>query len=119
MDFPLEITFRGIDPSPAVEARIRDKAAKLCQYDERVIRGEVVVETPHRHHLKGRLFHVRITLTVPGGVVVTRREPHQRHGHEDVYIAIRDAFDDAARQLEDRVRRQRGDIKFHALPALG
>jgi cold shock CspA family protein len=33
--------------------------------------------------------------------------------HEDVYVAVRDAFDAAKRQLEDYGRRQRGDIKAH------
>jgi len=35
---------------------------------------------------------------------VIGREPTQHHAHEDVYVAIRDAFDAAKRQLEDYVR---------------
>ncbi|MGZ5863734.1 MAG: HPF/RaiA family ribosome-associated protein [Methyloceanibacter sp.] len=35
------------------------------------------------------------------------------HAHEDVYVAIRDAFDAAVRQVEDHVRRMRGDTKTH------
>lgn len=114
MQFPLEITFHGIESSLAVEARIRDKAAKLAQYCNGLIRTEVVVEAPHRHHHMIPLYHVRIALTVPGATLVADREPHRRFAHEDVFIAIRDAFDDATRQLEDWARRRRGDVKSHA-----
>ncbi|MGH8731193.1 MAG: hypothetical protein ACREVF_05715 [Burkholderiales bacterium] len=33
--------------------------------------------------------------------------------HEDVYVALRDAFNAASRQLEDSIRRMRGDVKHH------
>ena len=35
------------------------------------------------------------------------------HAHDDVYVAIRDAFDAAVRQVEDHARRMRGDTKTH------
>jgi len=41
------------------------------------------------------------------------REPGQHHAHEDVFVAIRDAFDAAQRQLADYARRQRGATKAH------
>jgi hypothetical protein len=44
---------------------------------------------------------VRIDLTVPGAELVVSRDPELDHGHEDVYVAIRDAFDAARRQLAD------------------
>jgi len=46
--------------------------------------------------------------TVPGSELVVNRDMH-----EDVYVALRDAFDAAKRQMEDYGRRQRGDIKTH------
>ncbi len=73
----------------------------------------VVVETPHRRHHQGMLYHVRIDLTVPGGELALSREPAAHHAHEDVFVAIRDAFDAAVRQLEDYVRRRRAQIKRH------
>jgi cold shock CspA family protein len=65
------------------------------------------------------LYHVRIDLTVPGAELVASREPHDNHAHEDVYVAIRDAFDAMRRQLEAHARRQRGDIKTHDTPPHG
>jgi len=51
-------------------------------------------------------------------LLVTRGHNHQSHAHEDVYVAIRDAFDAAKRRLEDYACLQRGDVKRHAQPQL-
>jgi cold shock CspA family protein len=113
MQIPLQITFRGMSPSVAVEAKIRERAAKLDRYYGRIMGCRVIVETPHRHHHQGKLFHVRVDLTVPGGELLVRREPARHHAYEDVFVAVRDAFDAIQRQLEDYVRRQRGQVKTH------
>ncbi|HEV3242661.1 MAG TPA: hypothetical protein VGY14_05390 [Methyloceanibacter sp.] len=42
------------------------------------------------------------------------QEGPKNQAHEDVYVAIRDSFDAAVRQLEDHARRLRGDVKSHA-----
>jgi cold shock CspA family protein/ribosome-associated translation inhibitor RaiA len=101
MQIPVEITFKEIESSAAVEARIRELAAKLERVYDRVIRCEVMVETPHRHQNKGRQFHVRVRLTVPGGEIVASHDPGPDGAHEDVYVALRDTFNAAKRQLED------------------
>ena len=112
MEIPLEISFRNMDPSPAVEARIREKAAKLERFHDRIVGCTVVVEAPHRHHHKGKLYSVHIDISVPGKdhLIVDRAKPADQ-AHEDVYVAVRDAFNAAVRQLEDYTRRMRGDVK--------
>jgi ribosomal subunit interface protein len=102
-----------MEPSDAVEAKIRERTAKLDRFFDRIMGCRVVVESPHRRHHQGKLFHVRVDLTVPGGELAVTREPAEHHAHEDVFVAIRDAFDAAQRQLEDYARRQRGDLKTH------
>jgi len=119
MQLPLQVTFRDMEPSAAVEAKIRDRADKLDRYYDRIMGCRVVVEAPHRRHHQGKLYHVRIDLTVPGGEVAVTREAAENHAHEDVYVAIRDAFDAAQRRLEDYARRQRGSQKAHAVPPAG
>jgi len=109
MQIPLQVTFREMDPSPAVDERVREKAAWLEQFCDDVTACHVVVEERHRHQHQGRLFHVRIDLTVPNKVLIVNRDPPEHQAHEDVYVAIRDAFDAARRQLEDYVRERRGD----------
>jgi cold shock CspA family protein/ribosome-associated translation inhibitor RaiA len=113
MQIPLEISFRNVPSSPGLEADIREKAAKLEEFYDRITSARVVVETPHRRHRQGKLFHVRIDLRVPGREIVVSREPVGHHAYEDVHVAIRDAFDAAKRQLEDYVREVRGSVKTH------
>ncbi len=113
MQLPPQITFRDMEPSPAVEAKIRERAGKLDEYYDRIMSCRVVVEAPHHHRRQGNLFHVTVDLTVPSGELVVNREPSKRHAHEDVYVAIRDAFNAAQRRLADYARRQRRDVKTH------
>jgi len=119
MQVPLRVSFRNMPPSPAVEADIHEKAAKLEEFCDRITSVRVVVETPHRQHRQGKLFHVRIDVRVPGRELVVRREPAEHHAHEDIQVAVRDAFDAAKRQLEDYVREMRGSVKIHETPPRG
>jgi ribosomal subunit interface protein len=114
MQIPLQISFRNMDPSPAVEARIRKKAEKLERFHDRIIGCTVVVEAPHRHHHKGKLYSVRVDISVPGKDVVVDRAKPTDHAHEDVYVAVRDAFNAATRRLEDQARKMRGSVKTRA-----
>lgn len=113
MQRPLEITFRGLSHSAALETRIREKVDKLEAFFPDLISCRVMVEGEHHHHHQGNLCHVRIELGVPGKELVVSREHHDRQGHEDPYVVVRDAFDAARRQLEDYARRLRGDTKRH------
>ncbi|MEM7191828.1 MAG: HPF/RaiA family ribosome-associated protein [Pseudomonadota bacterium] len=119
MDFPLDISFRNMDPSPAVETRIREKAAKLSRLYNRIVGCTVVVEAPHRHQHKGKLYSVHIDISVPGKDLVIDRSKPLDHAHEDVYLAVRDAFKAAERRLEDHSQRMRGDVKTHGSPTRG
>jgi ribosomal subunit interface protein len=119
MQLPLQVVFRNMAPSEAIEANIRARAQKLEQYYDRIMSCRVVVEQHHRHRHQGNLFHVRVDLKVPDAELIASRDPAEHHAHEDVYVAIRDAFDAVRRQLEDHARRRRGDVKMHAMPAHG
>jgi len=114
----LQITFRNIDASPAVEAKIRERARELEQFFDRIVSCRVVIEAPNRRR-HGDLYHIRVDLKVPGNEIVVKRDPPEHHAHEDIYVAVRDCFDAVRRQLEDHVRRQRGDVKAHDVPAHG
>lgn len=113
MELPLQITFRNMSASPAIEEKVRLRAEKLERLHDGITGCRVVVESPHRHHHHGKVYHVRIDLTVPGHEILVNRSGEQDHAHEDVYVAIRDAFDAAERRLEDFVRRQQGRVKTH------
>jgi ribosomal subunit interface protein len=119
MQKPLQITYRRIDPSDAIESDIRERVAKLEQFCDNIIGCKVVIEASHHRHHQGNLFHVRIDLTVPGRELVVSREPSQHHAHEDAYVTVRDAFDEMRRQLEDYLRTRRGKVKTHEIPLHG
>ncbi len=113
MQLPLQITFRDMSPSEAVERVIREHAESLDRFSGRIMSCRVVVESHHRRRQQGNLFHLRIDITVPGEEIVVRREPVLRRSHEDVYVAVRDAFDAVRRRLEDYERRRRRQTKVH------
>lgn len=119
MRFPLTITFRDLEPSPAIEDFVRSWAAKLETVHDRIERCQVVIERPHQHHHQGQRYHVRITLAVPGPDVEVTRDHALDGAHEDLHVAIRDAFRAARRQLEDLARRQRADVKTRVEPEHG
>ena len=119
MQLPLQITFRGIPHSDAVEARIREKASKLDKFHNRIMSCRVAVESEHQHHHQGNQYHIRIDITTPGKEIVISHEHHDNHAYENIYVAIRDAFDAAIRQLENLSRVQRGEVKKHRLESVG
>ena len=131
MILPVQIVFRNVQPSEAVEARIREEAAKLDKFYDRIMSCRVAVEAVHQRLEHGNPYHIRIDLTIPGAELVVKQEPslhkptQQVHEervpkdfavegpHQDVYVAIHDAFDEMRRELEDYARRQRGGVKQH------
>lgn len=119
MQIPVQVVFRNMDRSAAVEDRVRREAAKLEQYFQPVMGCRVALEATHRHHREGNLYHVRIDLTVPGAELVVSRDPSEHHSHEDMYVAIRDAFDAVTRRLEDYASKRRHEVKRHELPLHG
>jgi ribosomal subunit interface protein len=119
MKLPLQITFRHMDHSEALESDIREKAEKLDQFCDQIMACRVVLDAPHQHHHQGKLYHVSVDLTVPGGEIVASRSADEHHAHEDPYVAVRDAFDAVKRRLEDYVRRQKHKVKMHEAPPHG
>ncbi len=119
MKLPLQITFRHMEPSEALEADIREKAEKLDQFCDQIMSCRVVVDAPHQHHHQGQLYSISVDLTVPGGEIVASRTSDEQHAHEDPYVASRDAFDAVKRRLEDYVRKQKHKVKLHEAPPHG
>jgi ribosomal subunit interface protein len=113
------ITFRGITHSDAVEQRVRNRIAKLEHYFDRITGCHVIIEARHQRHHQGNLYAAHVDLRVPGEEIVGGSRRPLDHAHEDVYVAIRDAFDAVARRLEDYVRRRRYDVKQHETPEHG
>jgi cold shock CspA family protein len=99
--------------SPAIEARLRREALKLGKLHLRIVDCRAQVAAPHRHHRKGKLYTVRLQIFFPGGSLWVNRGSALHHAHEDVYVAIRDAFAAANRRLQDKAGRRSGKVKHH------
>lgn len=119
MQVPIQVTFRHMDPSPALEARIRQRAQELEQFFDRITACRVTVECQHQHHRQGNLFEISIDLVVPGREIVVGRSEGVSHAHEDAHVAVRDAFNALRRRLEDHVRSGQGSVKLHTVPEHG
>lgn len=94
MKVPLRISTRKISLSSAAKNIIKHKVQKLESLCDKIIACRIMVETPHRHKHQGVLFNVSIGISIPGAELSVKKE-----GHEDIYIAIRDAFEAARRQI--------------------
>lgn len=110
---PLDITFRNMESTPALEAAIREGAAKVEAVSPNLHGCRVVVELPHRSQRHGGHVHVSIELTVPGQTLAVDRDPVARHDHADAYLAIRDAFVAARRKLLDWEHQHDGKAARH------
>jgi ribosomal subunit interface protein len=105
-----QITYRHMDHSPAMDARIAELARKIDVIHPRITSCQVVIDQVDRHKTKGNQFEVHVVLHVPGsGELVTTN-----HSHEDPYLAVNEAFDAITRQLEEALEIQRGQVKRHA-----
>lgn len=110
---PLQLTFQNMSASPAVRARIAERADGLKRFHGRIMSCRVVVRAPTRRRHKGNVYSIAVDVKLPGREIAATRAPAAHKAHEDIYVAIRDAFDAVQRRLEDVARRRRGDVKAH------
>lgn len=109
MKLPLQITFQDITPSEALDRAVRERAARLDQFHPHILSCRVVIaRETHRRH-QGNEFSVRFDIKVKGHEVAITR-----NADEDPFVALRDAYDAARRQLEDLAHERRGDVKAHS-----
>lgn len=113
MKLPLQVSFRHMEHSDAIEAIVREKAGRLDKFAGHIMSCRVVVEPSGKHHLHGNMYQVRLDITLPGGAIAVTHESSQHTAYKEIAVAVRDTFDSARRQLEDTARRQRGAVKAH------
>jgi len=114
MQIPLEISTRDVTLTPPIEAELRKRADRLERHYNRITSCRIAVERPTgNHHQEGGPFRVRVDITVPGSELVADKQA------DEIFAAIREAFDAAERQVEDFSQRRRGDVKSPVLPPEG
>lgn len=116
MQVPLDISFQNCEPSEAIRSEVERHAARLEKFSDRITSCNVTIVAPQSRHQKGGLFKIDIRVAMPSHQDVIANKTHgDASVHEHFAVAIKDAFDAAQRQIEDAVRKTRGDVKPHAV----
>ena len=110
MKIPTEISFNGIEHSDAVEQAVERWVARLEHMYDRITKCAVTITQPHKRHRHGSEFNVGVVLEVPGSEIAAT---HIRH--EDIYVAVADAFRAARRQLAEQRDLRRGFVKTNVV----
>lgn len=105
MKNPVQITLRGIPRSDALERCIDEEAHKLDRICDRIVSCHMIAEKLQSS--EGKQFVVRLNFTLPGSEVAVNRDDEQ-----DIYTAVRSAFEAAGRRLQDYVSRV-GQVEHH------
>jgi ribosome-associated translation inhibitor RaiA len=109
MKLPLDLRFIGLKPSEAVESAVHARIGHLESLCPDVTAWRVTVQQQHAPDTQGRPFAVRVEVILPRQEVAFTRV-HD----EDVYVALRDAFDAARRNMETLVGMRGGDVEHQA-----
>ncbi len=88
------VVYRDLDSSSALTETIDKKLKKLSRYFDDISSSRVVLDTPHQHKHKGKLFRAQIELGVKGKPVTVH------HDDPSIHVAVRDAFKAAERKLK-------------------
>ncbi len=114
MDGEPQIVFEDFAPTDSIKFYINEHLGKLLDLQSQIKTARVVVSKPHKHQSKGERYVVNIHLSLPAGQeVIVSHEPGNLDAHGDVYVTLRDAFNAAKRQLQDRMRKMEGAVKNH------
>jgi hypothetical protein len=106
MQVPVQVTFKGLPVNDEIERACVQHAQGLEKFG-RITSCRVVIDQPHHHKKHGNLFDVRIDLRIPGKEIAVSRTPPEHTKSEHADVALREAFDEARRQLQDAVRERR------------
>lgn len=103
----IQVVFHNIEQSEALLDAVNKRIEKLERYCSQIIGGRVVLDSPHNNHHKGKVYSVGLEVHTPQLEVRVNQDQHDNHAHEDLYIAIRDAFNVAERQLKSVDKKHR------------
>jgi ribosome-associated translation inhibitor RaiA/cold shock CspA family protein len=113
---PLQISYKGLASSPALDELIRERVAELERLHSRIVGCRVVVEVPHRGAESAKVpIGVTVEVEVPNRSLVIGKDFQERHeAKRDHAAPLNAAFDAVERQLERINDFQHGDVRRHA-----
>jgi ribosome-associated translation inhibitor RaiA/cold shock CspA family protein len=115
MEKALQITFKQLESSEALERLIRDRVERLEQFHQNIIGCRVVVEAPHRATDSAKTpLGITVEVTVPGrSPIIGRDVDDRRDSKHDHGAVVTRAFEAVERQLKEAVELRSGDVKRH------
>lgn len=108
MRIPVEMSFKDVESTAAMEELVRERVERLKRFYRGITACRVAVEAPHRSGNADAVGHrVRVEVSVPGNNIVVSRDRNFPEEEYDPYTAIRVAFKAAERQLKTQAGRER------------
>ena len=62
MNHDVQIFFHNIEQTDSLVDAVDKRLQKLARYCEHIITGRIVIDSPHNHHHKGKVYSVNICL---------------------------------------------------------
>ena len=113
-----QVVYHNIDQTDAISEAVQKRIDKLERYCDHIINGRVVLDSPHNNHHKGKVYSVTVEMHTPELEVRVKQDQHDNHAHEDLYVAIRDAFNVAERQLRSVDKKHRASPLHQEIEAM-
>ena len=102
-----QVVFHNIEQSDAIMEAVNKRIGKLERFCDQIITARVVLDSPHNNHHKGKVYSVGLEIHTSQKEIRVNQDQHDNHAHEDLYVAIRDAFNAAERQLKSVDKKHR------------
>ena len=97
----VDVLYRDLDYSPALNETITKKLEKLNRFSDQIMHSRVVLDAPHNHKHKGKQFRASIEIDIKGHPIAVTQD------NESIHVAVRDAFNSAERKVKQITARQR------------
>lgn len=108
MKVGLEVTYRDVERSEAIDSLIAEKLAKLERLCSYINSCHIAIEKVNDRPSHGSPYRVRIDLTLPPNhELVADSNPTDTNQHVGLDTVVRDAFSKIERQLKAQTRQQR------------
>jgi len=120
MRIPVDISYRNVQKTDALEALVHDKLAKLDEVCDHIMGCHVAIEQVHTNPSEGSPYRVRIDLTVPPQhELAVVKSPNEGIQYDSLETVVREAFDAARKQLKKLNQQQNRKVKYHPEQAMG
>lgn len=116
MQRPVRILLKGVPEPESAREEVLAAAAAIERFHVRITSCQVLIDNPEARHRQGGRYRVHIALRVPGRNDIEISRTGQGGERAHLRVALRQAFAQARRRLQDVARRQRGDVKTRAQP---